>query len=163
MVVISYYCVKKYLSQQNKKYIAANAERPFLKYSRAEGTYLQISGPEFKQTEITRKSLMLSLKIFLKQIADLFYILKSQVRHQYQRISYQKMLILFIIIRRVVFSFEVSSKLVNPRGARMLRQPNKDYGCMYFYMYVGLKKVLSGYRIQGFIFIHRPQSRNENS
>lgn len=133
----------------------------FLKYSRAEGRYLQICGPEFKQTEITRKSLMLSLKIFLKQVADLFYI--GQVRHQYQRISYQKVLILFIIIRRVFFSFEVSSKLVKPRGARMLRQPNKDYGCMYFCMYVGLKKVLSGYRIEGFIFIHRPQSRNENS
>ena len=37
-------------------------------------------------------------------------------------------------------AFEVSSKLAKPRGARMLRQPNKDYGCMYFCLYVGLKK-----------------------
>ena len=77
------------------------------------------------------------------------------------------MLILFIIIRRVFFSFEVSSKSAMSRDARTLgrpaRQPNKDYGCMYFCLYVGLKKVLSGYRIEGFIFIHRPQSRNENS
>lgn len=46
------------------------------------------------------------------------------------------------------FSFEESSKSVMSRGARTLRQParqpNKDYGCMYFCMYVGLKKVLSG-------------------
>ena len=72
------------------------------------------------------------------------------------------MLILFIIIRRVFFSFEVSSKLVKPRGARVPRQPNKDYGCMYFCMYVGLKKVLRGYRIEGFIFIATLRPMNEN-
>lgn len=37
------------------KDIPANAERSFLKYSRAGGTYLWIGGPEFKQTEITSK------------------------------------------------------------------------------------------------------------